>query len=111
MNYNVIVEADKEQDMGFAADVALELTENYPGHPWHVNVTGGVLVIKHMKMSAKWGMVRKLSNIRQDWSFVRREVRNAAGELLERANMDRSAWDGVTPFAVEGIPQGDRAIG
>jgi hypothetical protein len=47
--YNVIVEADDDRDDGTAAEVARILCEAYPGHPWHVRVGKGVIIIKHMR--------------------------------------------------------------
>jgi len=106
--YNVIVEAKNDADDMLAGNVTLILTSAYPGHPWHVNVVDGLIVIKHMKLSAKWAMVRKYTNVVHDFSQLRREIVMAAGEFLERAGLTRGAViEGEYSRQVEGIAQKD----
>lgn len=106
--YNIIVEADDDRDDLMARDVASCLCDAYPGHPWHVRIGKGVLIIKHMRITQKWGVARRYDRLTWDAKARKREVIMAAGELLERAGMARGkAVDGQTIYRVEGIPQKD----
>ena len=90
------------------AKTALEaLHEVYPGHPWRVFVGGGVIQVKNLLFSNKWGMVRKLAKIQDDSAVFKRNIIMAAGEFLERARLKRAAFDGEKAVGVEGIPQKD----
>lgn len=106
--YNVIVEADDAADDLMAGDVARALCEAYPGHPWHVRIGKGLLIIKHMKLSYKAGIARRYSRLTWDANARKREVVMAAGEYLERAGLTRGrAVEGEVEVvqAVEGIDQ------
>ncbi len=108
--YHVVVEADHSLDEPVAGEIARALCEAYPGHPWHVAITGGLIVIKHLRMTAKWGMIRKYDAV-HDANRLRREVVSAAGELLERAHMLRGRATEDRVSLVEGIPKKDLVIG
>lgn len=111
MTYHIIVEAADNRDDSMAQDIGRALIEAYPGHPWHVSITGGVLVIKHMKMSAKWGIARRYDRLTWDASARKKESVMAAGELLERAGLPRGrVLDGVVVGKVEGIPKKDLLV-
>lgn len=110
-DYHIITEADDDRDDGMAKEVAAILAEAYPGHPWHVRIGQGVLTIKHMRLSAKWAMVRKYSRIAFDASVRKREIVMAAGEFLERAGLARgAAVDGALGRSVDGIPHKDLLV-
>lgn len=103
--YSTQVKTEAENSV---AKQALEaLHEVFPGYPWRVFVGGGVLQVKNLLFSNKWGMVRKLKNIHHDAGVFKREVVGAAGEFLERANLARAKWDGERVKRVEGIPMKD----
>lgn len=112
--YHVIVEFDDNtpSDAAIAGDVGLILTDAYPGHPWHVNVSSkqGILHIKHMRMSNKWGIVRKLGNVLPDAKVFKHEVVMAAGELLERAGMRVGKDVQESIVGIDGIPLKDRVL-
>lgn len=106
--YHIIVEADDDRDDGLAKEIAGLLAEAYPGHPWHVRIGGGSLIIKHMKLSNKWGMVRRCDRLTWDAKVRKHEVVMAAGEFLERAGLTRgSVIEGQFKRQVEGLPQKD----
>lgn len=108
MSAHVIVEAKNDADDGMAKEIAGHLCEAYPGHPWHVFLGDGLLVIKHGLLSAKWGMARKYKNLAFDAGVRKKEVIFAAGELLERAGMVRGPMiEGQYQRKVEGIPTKD----
>lgn len=108
--YHVLVESKEDIDERPAAEVARALCEAYPGHPWHVNIQDGLLIIKHLRMSAKWGMIRKYGII-HDAARLKHECVMAAGEFLERAGLARGVAKDEPIVAVDGIPKKDLAIG
>jgi hypothetical protein len=75
-------------------EIAEYLAQAYPGHPWHVRIDGGMLIIKNMKISPVWSMTRKYSDIAQDAMIRKREVVRAAGAFLEAAYMRRGEATG-----------------
>lgn len=87
--YHIICEADDDRDDGMAKEIGSILAEAYPGHPWHIRIGGGVLIIKHMKVSQKMGIARRYQRIGWDAAVRKREVVMAAGEFLERAGLTR----------------------
>ena len=102
------VEAKTPQERAFGKQVLEVLDQFYPGHSWYVFVGGGIMAIKNLSFSSKWGMVRKLKNIQHDAMVWKREIIRAAGEFLERANIKRGKREmGQKTFKVEGIPQRD----
>lgn len=109
--YHLIVEADDDRDDGMASEVGAILAQAYPGHPWHVRIGQGMLIIKHMRMSAKWGIARRYSRFTWDAAVRKREIVLAAGELLERAGLTRGQIvEGEYKRVVEGVPQKDLAL-
>ena len=76
--YHVIVESEHSGDERSAAEIAHALCAAYPGHPWHVNIAGGRLIIKHMRLSMKWAMIRPYSDV-YDANTLKRETVMAAG--------------------------------
>lgn len=109
---HIFVEADDDRDDAKAAEVANILREAYPGHPWHVRIAQGVIVIKHLKISVKWGIARHYDRVTFDAGVFKHSIIVAAGEFLERANIyrghvkDGESFDGL----VEGVPRKDRVI-
>lgn len=106
--YNVIVEADDDRDDGTAAEVARILCEAYPGHPWHVRVGKGVIIVKHMKMSATYGMCQHYNRIAFNSKVLKRGIIGAAGEFLERFGKTRGAFvahEWENDRAIEGVPK------
>lgn len=90
----------------FAKDVAEILSGTYPNHAWWIECKGGVLIIKHLEASGARGligMLRKMDLLPQDTTALKKELIQAAGELLERANLRRGARtdDPVTSFEMD----------
>ena len=104
--YHVVVEADQAAMEAVANGVARELCVAYPGHPWHVAIADGCLIIKHLRMSPKWGMKRDLRTVHSSDDLKTSAVRHA-GEWLERANLARGTDQGEPIEHVEGIPDKD----
>lgn len=100
--YYVMTESADERNLPMCKEIAGYLTEAYPGHPWHVRIDGGMLVIKNMRISDKWSMARKFSAIAHDAKRRKWEVVMAAGEFLEAANMKRGLATGETAKVLEG---------
>lgn len=101
------IKVDNPSDMSFAKECLSALDECFPGYPWHIFIGGGVLQIKNLAFSNKWGMVRKLKNINHDAMTRKRDIISSAGEFLERANLKRGPATGERAVRVEGIPQKD----
>lgn len=84
-----------------AADV---LNKHYPGHLWGVFVnsekTGGIMVIKNLRISFRYGMVLHLRNVYGDPQL--KSVIRMGGELLERAHMKRGMANGQIAPVLEG---------
>lgn len=108
--YHVIVEATDNRDDVFAGNVAKILCEAYPGHPWHIKVGHGVLVIKHMRITAKMGMVLHYKKVAHDYGLLRRGVLVAGGELLERAGLTRGPATDQKIGKVDGVADKDRVL-
>lgn len=107
--YHVITEAQHDCDDPLAKRIGEILVEAYPGHPWHVAITGGLLVIKHMKISSKMGMVLHYKVV-HDAKVLKRGIIIAGGELLERAGLTRGRFEEQTIGTVEGIKPKDRVL-
>jgi hypothetical protein len=101
------IKVDDQRDMSLAKECLATLDGVFPGYPWHIYIGGGVLQIKNLTFSRKWGMVRKLKNINSDAMTRKRDIIASAGEFLERANLRRGAATGERAVRVEGIPQKD----
>ena len=99
-------ETEEVQDLSLAKDIAETLHQTYPGHLWAVSVKGGVVFIKNLYISDKYGMCLHYNNIKGDAGHRKRRVINAAGEFLERARMKRGAYDGRAVKQVDGIKRG-----
>ena len=101
-SYYVMTEATNEADLPMCKEIAEYLCAAYPGHPWHIRIDGGLLIIKNMKISPVWSMTRKFADIAHDAGRRKREVVMAAGAFLEAANMRRGKADGENAKTLEG---------
>jgi hypothetical protein len=101
-DYHVIVEGQTGADDTIAAQVAHALIEAYPGHPWHVEAKQGVVIIKHMRISGKQGMIRHQRSI-YSASDLKKVAIAYGGEFLERAGLARGVYSGETVRKVEGV--------
>jgi hypothetical protein len=109
--YHVIVNGETGADETIAGQVAQALCEAYPGHPWHVDVKGGCIIVKHMKLSGKWGQIGHTNDVFSASDLKKAAVR-MGGEFLERAGLTRGeASEGQYQRKVEGIPDKDLLIG
>lgn len=100
--YYCITESADEANLPMCKEIAEYLVQAYPGHPWHVRIDGGMLIIKNMRISDKWSMTRKYSGIAHDAKRRKWEVVMAAGEFLEAANMSRGKATGETAKVLDG---------
>lgn len=104
--YHVIVEADDDRDDSKASEVMKMLCDAYPGHPWHVRIGRGVIIIKHLKLSTQFGMCRHYDRVTFDAGVLKRDIIGAAGEFLERAGLTRGrAKEGDYAKSVDGVPE------
>lgn len=102
---HVIVEYEHDRDQQLATDAAHILSQTYPGHEWHVDVSSGTVNIKHMRISAKWAMVLHYKRVADDYGRLRKGIIWAGGELLERAGLSRSIPEYTPVKAVDGMPR------
>ena len=73
---------------------AMLLSKIYPNHLWMVgSAPGGVLCIKHGAGDASYGYTVDVPGAATS-SELERAIVNGGGELLERMNMKRGAWNG-----------------
>ncbi len=93
-------------DLALCGRAADKLNDHYPGHLWAVHLnsdkTGGVLVIRNLAHSTRYGYVLHLDKLHEDPDL--KKVMRAGGEILERANQKRQVWDGQDVHHIEGIP-------
>ena len=100
----IYVDGDTPGSEMLAKQIAEDLFEAYPNHSWWIEVKQGVIIIKHFMLSGMRGvigMVRHLKDTDHDVAARKRDVIRGAGELLERANMARGAYDGSIPTEME----------
>jgi hypothetical protein len=100
--YYVITESADDANLPMCKEIAQYLVDAYPGHPWHVRIDGGMLIIKNQRISPVWSMARKFSAIAHDAKRRKWEVVMAGGEFLEAANMRRGMATGETAKVLEG---------
>lgn len=91
-------------DEHMAAQMVHELCQAYPGHGWYVVIKGGIVHVKDLDLSDKWGMALHYSQVKGDAKERKRDVLRAAGEFLERANLKRGAATGQTVQHIDGVP-------
>lgn len=101
-------EGSTEAQASEAEKVMHILCTAYPGHPWAVRVDKGIIFIRHLQMSGKWGMNLKTHQVDHDAAVLRKKIVMLAGEFLERAGLVRGREDGSEVVRVEGIPEHDQ---
>lgn len=98
------IDTEHAQDEPMAEQMLADLCKAYPGHAWFVLIRGGVVHVKNMDWSDKWGMAMHYSAIKADASERKRELIRKAGEFLERANVLRGAKTEQSVKRIEGVP-------
>lgn len=88
-------------DFDLAKEVGEALHAAYPGHAWAVYVEGGVLHIRNLRLSGKWGMAVHVAKL-GDATARKAKVIRFAGELLERAGWRRGGFEGQPATHLEG---------
>lgn len=97
-------ECEHDRDDPMALEMLHALTNAYPGHSWYVKITGGIVHIKNLDFSDKWGMALHYSQLKDDAQARKRGLILAGGEFLERAHMRRGEKT-ETVTSIEGVPQ------
>lgn len=89
------VDKEHEQMLMFAKLAAQLLSKAYPNHMWMVGfVPGMTLVIKNMAIDdGRYGFTVDVAGA-ATISEVEKAIIFGGGELLERCNVSRGAWDG-----------------
>jgi len=100
-------EIQTANEMILARNVGDVLEKKYPGWLWFVYVQDGVVMIRSLRLSGRYGFMIKEEEIDNDY----RAIMRAGGEMLERYNQDRAAfnydkWRQV-PMLVTGDLKGD----
>lgn len=96
-------ECEHDSDDSMAGEMLQALCAAYPGHSWFVKIAGGIVHVKNLDFSDKWGMALHYGQIKADASERKRELLRAGGEFLERANQRRGAKTERHEH-IEGIP-------
>jgi hypothetical protein len=102
------IECEHDRDDSLAVEMLQALSSAYPGHSWFVKITGGIVHVKNLDFSDKWGMALHYSQVKADASERRRELVRAGGEFLERAHLARGQKT-ERHTQIEGIP--DKHLG
>ena len=98
------IDCEHDTDMPMAEQMLADLCAAYPGHPWFVLIKGGVVHVKDLDLSEKWGMCLHYSAIKGDAKERKRKLLSSAGEFLERANLKRGRKTDDVAMRVEGVP-------
>jgi hypothetical protein len=96
-------DTEHERDEPLAKEIVNTLSTTYPGHGWFVLIKGGVVQVKNLDWSDKWGMVLHYSQLGNDAKVRNQSVIRSAGEFLERARVKRGAKTDETVRHIEGI--------
>lgn len=105
MNAPIVgIECEHDRDDPMALEMLHTLTQAYPGHSWFVKITGGIVHVKNLDMSDKWGMALHYSQMKNDAAERKRELLRAGGEFLERANVRRGMKTEDQHGLIEGVP-------
>jgi hypothetical protein len=94
--------SEEDRDMGLAKDIADVLMQHYPNHLWAVSVKGGVAIVKALNISSNWGIVLKMADIGHNAKIRAKKVMQAGGELLERAGLARTEYNGDRTQKLDG---------
>lgn len=76
-------------DMNLMKQIGDKLFAHYPGYQWAVSVVKGVVQVRNLNLSGKWGFVLLTKDIDPDLKVVMR----AGGEILERYRLKRGAYN------------------
>ena len=98
---------DEDAKLAMIAKFAAQtLSKSYPNHWWMVGwAPGGVLVIKHGAGDGRYGFTIDVPGA-DSIGRLEKAIVYGGGELLERMNMPRGAWDGeATPTMYEGMEE------
>lgn len=97
-------------DLIFAREAAETLNTSYPGHLWAVTVNGGMVDIRNLMLSDKYGYRLSMPATYSMSDFKARALK-AGGEILERYRVSRGEanFDHLDTMAVDfaGRPIGD----
>ena len=99
-------------DMILARNIGDDLHKHYPGHLWSVFVDseGGVVNVFNMRISQTHGWRFMIKDLTPYDTGTSKKVRDAGGEMLERANMLRGKSDGQFADKVDGAGEKGRKI-
>lgn len=98
-------------DIMLAKRIGDLLAKHYPLHLWSVmvNSEGGVIDLKALNISSIYGVRMLYRDVADDPEI--KKIKDAAGELLERAGFKRGAWElGKKPTHLEGATFQDNLI-
>lgn len=79
-------------EMLMAKTVAEKLHSVYPGHLWAVDVQGSVINIRDLLTDGRWGVTLHIPAV-YSISSLEKQVVMLGGELLERFNQRRGAYN------------------
>ncbi|MEO5329348.1 MAG: hypothetical protein H7829_14035 [Magnetococcus sp. THC-1_WYH] len=89
MNQTINQSMTHEQQQ--AARVGEVLWRAYPGYRWAVTVVGGLVRIRNLDLSGRWGFDISLETLKTD--PLMKKVIMAGGEILERYRLARAGAD------------------
>lgn len=99
----IICESEHDLDQPMANEIGETLSTTYPGYAWHVNIRGGLVIIKNQSISPVWAMCCQYALVAHDAGFRRREIVRRGGEFLECASLVRGrAKEGDAAKSLDG---------
>lgn len=104
MSLVVGYDTEHDRDEPMAREIVNTLVTSYPGHGWFVLIKGGVVQVKNLDWSDKYGMVLHYSQLGSDANDRKKQIVRAAGEFLERAQVKRGGKTEQVVKHIEGIP-------
>ncbi len=98
-------DCEHDRDDSMADEVLSILLTAYPGYDWFVTIRSGVMHIKILTLSDRWGMALHYNDIKHNAGARKKDIIRAAGEFLERANLHRGKARRDALKRIEGVPQ------
>ncbi len=96
---------EEASDMALARRCGAVLNQHYAGHPWVIDVQGGVIMVRHLELT----LVAAAALRREGFGFmikpgakdIGKAAVEAGGAMLELFKLPRGPWTGQLPEVPE----------
>jgi hypothetical protein len=75
-------------DMALSKNCADTLLKHYPNHLWGVRVAQGLIYVRNLRLSGRFGFILKMNDF-YSATDLDKKLMQAGGEVLERYRMSR----------------------